>query len=640
MKLNPPAYRRLPGATDRQFSLCRIRVLSSILGALVVFSVGVCWGASPPEDKDAESSLDGPAAGFDWKGEQGKDHEDDRWKSKPPRPPKHPTAPPAPPASLLAEAVLEFQVNLSWSDQSTNELGFKLERSLDGTNYLQIAQVLPNTVVYRDNNRFPDTKYFYRARSFNAKGNSVYSAVARTQTPAPNCQLSVANWGLSKPVPPGLTNVVGIAAGAGHATVLKQDGTVMSWGEHTGKQKMVSPRGLSNVVAVAAGFSHNLALRADGTVVGWGDNSSGQADVPKKLANVAAIAAGRSHSLALKSDGTVVGWGENGCGQSSPPHKLAGVVAIAAGAQFGLALRSDGTVVTWGERVTSPAPAPEDLTAVVLIAAGDHVGLALHDDGRISSWSYSGRATPRPPENLTGVVALSGGSSRNYALRNDGTLASWGNGKASQPAPPTNLMGVIAISSRQNQTLVLTDAPVPPTGFSAKVQAVDRITLSWTNPSVPIESIHIERTTNFVSGHSTNWTTIATVPGETTSYEDTTAIAGWYRYRLQAFNACGASTYSRTTKAKLTGLADAPSAPLPQARITALTPSNHDIRISWSATGPGANVIEAAATASGPFTNLSPVIDILESGETRMEYVEAGGLTNSSSRFYRIRVLP
>ena len=100
---------------------------------------------------------------------------------KPPQPPKDCFQTPAAPTQLSAAAVSEFQVNLSWTDNSSNELGFKIERSLDGTNYVQIAQVLPNTTVYRDLNRFPDTKYFYRARAFNAQGNSAYSNVARTQ---------------------------------------------------------------------------------------------------------------------------------------------------------------------------------------------------------------------------------------------------------------------------------------------------------------------------------------------------------------------------------------------------------------------------------------------------------------------------
>src|SRR5258708_26136023 len=40
------------------------------------------------------------------------------------------------------------------------------------------------------------------------------------------------------------------------------------------------PPGLSNVVGIAAGDSHSLALKADGTVVAWGGNNNGQTNVP------------------------------------------------------------------------------------------------------------------------------------------------------------------------------------------------------------------------------------------------------------------------------------------------------------------------------------------------------------------------
>ena len=79
------------------------------------------------------------------------------------------------------------------------------------------------------------------------------------------------------------------------------------------------PTGLANVVAIAAGIFHNLALKNNGTVVAWGDNSRGQTNVPTGLSNVVAVAAGDYHSLALAAppppngvydfeDNTFQGW--------------------------------------------------------------------------------------------------------------------------------------------------------------------------------------------------------------------------------------------------------------------------------------------------------------------------------------------
>ena len=99
-------------------------------------------------------------------------------------------------------------------------------------------------------------------------------------------------------VPPGLNNVVAIAAGGYHSLALKYDGTVVAWGDDSVGQTNVPP-GLSNVVAIAAGGFHSLALKADGTLVTWGDNSAGQSSVPVGLTNVVAISAGYFHSVAL-----------------------------------------------------------------------------------------------------------------------------------------------------------------------------------------------------------------------------------------------------------------------------------------------------------------------------------------------------
>src|SRR5579859_12917 len=72
---------------------------------------------------------------------------------------------PSAPTNLQANAVSPFQINLSWTDTSTNESGFMVERSRDGTNFTQIAQLLPGTTVYLSTSLFPSTTYYYRVRA-------------------------------------------------------------------------------------------------------------------------------------------------------------------------------------------------------------------------------------------------------------------------------------------------------------------------------------------------------------------------------------------------------------------------------------------------------------------------------------------
>ena|ERR1017187_3858525 len=280
------------------------------------------------------------------------------------------------PTNLTASVISISQIGLSWADASTNEDGFKIERSLDGTNFSQIAQVSTNTTKYRNTGLFPNTTYSYRVRAYNAGGASAFTTAAAS-TPAPACPLSVVGWGRNDEgevsPPTTLTNVLSTAGGEYHSLALASDSTVVGWGEDSNGQIDV-PAGLSNVVAIAAGGYHSLALESDGTVVAWGYNGYGQTTAPAGLSNVVAIAAGYFHSLALKSDGTVIGWGYNSDGETTIPAGLSNVVAIATEGFHCLALKSDGTVVAWGYNCCGQAsprpgfptssPSPEAVTTV------------------------------------------------------------------------------------------------------------------------------------------------------------------------------------------------------------------------------------------------------------------------------------
>ncbi len=83
---------------------------------------------------------------------------------------------PAPPTSLGATAISASQINLSWSDNSSNEDGFAIERKLgSGGSYVQIATTGSNIATYSDTGLSAATTYFYRVSSFNTDGSSIYS---------------------------------------------------------------------------------------------------------------------------------------------------------------------------------------------------------------------------------------------------------------------------------------------------------------------------------------------------------------------------------------------------------------------------------------------------------------------------------
>ena len=91
---------------------------------------------------------------------------------------------PAAPSSLTAVAVSKSQINLAWTDNSSNETGFKIERctGVTCTKFSQIATVGANVLKYSNSGLKRNTTYRYRVRAYNAAGNSAYSSPVSVTT--------------------------------------------------------------------------------------------------------------------------------------------------------------------------------------------------------------------------------------------------------------------------------------------------------------------------------------------------------------------------------------------------------------------------------------------------------------------------
>ncbi|MBV5349547.1 fibronectin type III domain-containing protein [bacterium] len=262
------------------------------------------------------------------------------------------------------------------------------------------------------------TTYTFTVTATNELGDGAASDSSNSVIPA---DYTVSVRGLS-------SGVTAIAAGFNYSVALKNDGTVVAWGNNGNGQTNI-PDGLSGVTAIAAGYNFTVALKNDGTVVAWGSNEKGETNIPEGLTAVTAIAAGSSHAVALKNDGTVVAWGSNTSGQTNIPASLTGVTAIAAGNGHTVALKNDGTVVAWGGNSGGQTNIPEGLTGVTAIAAGTVHTVALRNDGTVFAWGddelhHYGQSQV-PPE-LNGVIAITAKGDHTVALKNDGTVVGWG----------------------------------------------------------------------------------------------------------------------------------------------------------------------------------------------------------------------
>ncbi len=92
------------------------------------------------------------------------------------------SGPPAAPSGLLASAASATQINLSWTNNATNQTGFKVERSPDGVTFTQIGTTGATITTYSDSPLALVTLYYYRVRATNGAGDSAYSNIASTTT--------------------------------------------------------------------------------------------------------------------------------------------------------------------------------------------------------------------------------------------------------------------------------------------------------------------------------------------------------------------------------------------------------------------------------------------------------------------------
>jgi len=404
------------------------------------------------------------------------------------------------------------EIELSWTDQSSAEEGFEVERAEDlngSPSTWGLAATLAGTNIesYRDTGLTPGTKYWYRVNVYNTvAGDSIHS----------NEDSAVAGWGIDS-----------IVAGGSHSLALRGDGTVWAWGRNfygqlgngtnSNSNVPVQVTALTDVTEIAAGWEHSLALMSNGSVWAWGGNISGQlgngtnvaSNVPVRVTALTdgnAIAAGGWHSLALQSDGSLWAWGGNLSGQlgngtnldSRVPieiSSLSNVTAVAAGFLHSLALENDDRVWAFGYNgkgqlgsgLLQGSNIPIEvlnIANVVLIAAGDNHSLALDSNGTAWAWGDNlrgqlgigtnvGSSIPLEIVSLSDALILAGGGWHSLALDTSGNAWAWGGNTNGQLGNGSNLDSTIPVA-----VAVIADVTAVSAGFGHSL-AVDIDGTAW-----------------------------------------------------------------------------------------------------------------------------------------------------------------
>jgi hypothetical protein len=95
------------------------------------------------------------------------------------------TTPALPPTNLVATPATTARIDLTWTDNSDNEAGFKVNRSEDGGGtYIEIASLPLNTQVYSDLGLLPGKTYFYQVAAWNGLGSSAFAGPVSATTKA------------------------------------------------------------------------------------------------------------------------------------------------------------------------------------------------------------------------------------------------------------------------------------------------------------------------------------------------------------------------------------------------------------------------------------------------------------------------
>ena len=97
-----------------------------------------------------------------------------------------PVSPPAAPANLSATAISSSQINLTWTDQSDNEDGFRIYRGTDSSTVTTLMATLGVRITsYSNTDLAASTTYYYKVTTFNTAGESAASNVANATTEPP-----------------------------------------------------------------------------------------------------------------------------------------------------------------------------------------------------------------------------------------------------------------------------------------------------------------------------------------------------------------------------------------------------------------------------------------------------------------------
>jgi hypothetical protein len=335
------------------------------------------------------------------------------------------------PTGLIAQSQSASSIAISWTDNSTNEQSFLIERAAGSpNNFAQVATAGTNVTSYTDMNLSPSTTYYYQVRASNSSGFSAYSNIAQATTSAASQTPPAAPTGLtanaltSSSVQLNWTDVAN-----------NEDGYRIERGLNVGSYSQVA-----QVSADSTTYTDSAGIEASThyyyRVVAY--NSAGDSATTTDVTTPAATV---NYTLTVNKSGsgsgTVTGTGIN-CGADCTHTAASGSsITLAATADSGSAFSSwTGCTTSSGASCTVNLTNDTTVTAAFNIVISTSITLSLPTTSTTGnytlSWTVSGLAASNWPiqedsdtnfSNPTAYISYDTSSPYTYAFTNkpDGT---------------------------------------------------------------------------------------------------------------------------------------------------------------------------------------------------------------------------
>jgi uncharacterized repeat protein (TIGR01451 family) len=500
--------------------------------------------------------------------------------------------PPADPSGLSASAPSSSQIDLAWTDNSSNESRFEVERSANGgATWSQVASAPANSTTYGDASVNDGTEYTYRVRACNAASCSGFSGTAPATTP------------LNAPSGLSVTPI-----SSGRIDLSWNDNSAAETGYEIERRVSGGSFALLTTTAANATTFSDLSV-TDGVAYEYqarAVNATGQSDYSNGASATAPLSAPSGLAATPISSSQVdLSWTDNSASETGyeiERRSSGGSFSLLTTTAADATSYSDGTVgdgTAYEYRVravngtgsssysntsfaTTPLDAPSGLTATAI--SFGQIDLSWADNSaaetgyqierRVSGGTFSLITTTGAGATSYSDLTVDDQTTYDYRVRAvNGTGQSTYSNTASAatplgpPAPPSGLSATPISSSQVDLSWtdasdsetgfeierrpsggsfsLLTTTAATPSGLSATPISSAQVDLSWTDNSAAETGFEIERR---LSGGS--FSLLTTTGADATSFSDgTVAAASTYEYRVRAVNDVASSGFSNVAQA-------------------------------------------------------------------------------------------